>query len=167
MSISSSQDRYTFQRDCYVERKMKECTQPEQDILDHYFEIKRHGEDKFILPESRIDNLEYDLRTTDWILEKTRNSDQYAQSLYAALCNNDFMRTAVIPILKNKQWYCSWRYAGGIVADMRQSGDYIDWYCSGSWRDLEVVSEGMVTDEIRKDLKLLGWIVVSKNVILD
>mgnify|MGYP003705677079 CR=1 FL=1 len=29
---------------------------------------------------------------TDWILEKVRESDVYAQHLYAAMCNNEFQK---------------------------------------------------------------------------
>ena len=124
--------------------------------------------------------LEYDLLTTEWILHKVRASESYAQNLYAALCNNDFTKLEPWPILNGKTWSCSWRYAGGIIADMREQGDYVDWYCSGirdtqepseeewnSWTEeaqisytniySKYVSESVVTDEIRQDLLTLGW----------
>ena len=120
-------------------------------------------------PEWRKNNLEYDLRSTDWILDKVRASDVYAQNIYAALCNNDFQRNDVMPILKNETWSCSWRHAGGVVADMIGKGDYMDWYCSGgSGSAMSVenyihghVQEGAVTDEVLEDLFKLGWIVSS------
>jgi hypothetical protein len=62
---------------------------------------------------------------------------------------------------------CTWRSAGGIVADLQdKGGDYMDWYCSGIGDGLgngdtdgsqNFVSEGTVTDEIAADLALLGW----------
>ena len=130
--------------------------------------------------EWRKDNLEYDLLTTEWIIEKAKSDKVYAQHLYAAMCNNDFMRNDVWPILTEKKWSCSWRHAGGIIADMREEGSYIVWYCSGIV-DLDMdhfeiaseeqkkklleskahVSESVVTEEIRKDLFKLGWIVVE------
>jgi len=164
--ISSSPHRYTFQRDCYVEDKMKAGVDPDTGQLDYYQEIINRASTKFDSQESMENNLEYDLRTTDWILEKVRVSDSYAQSLYAALCNNDFIRSEIMPILKEQKWYCSWRSAGGIIADMRQEGDYIDWYCSGSWNE-DAVSEGIVTPEIKEDLKKMGWMVISYSMDKD
>lgn len=109
-------------------------------------------------------NLEYDLRSTDWICQKVQNSKAYGQNLYAALCNNEFLKLEVIPILKDDFWCCSWRYAGSILSDMVEKGDYMDWYCSGIGPvHINFAAEGTVTDEIRNDLKLLGWIVRPTN----
>jgi len=135
-------------------------------------------EDGILIP--KVDNLEYDLVTTEWIIEKVKADKVYAQHLYAAMCNNDFQRNDVWPILTGKTWSCSWRHAGAIIADIRGEGDYLDWYCSGivgedqeQWdilsedskkRILETrahVAESDVTDEIRKDLFKLDWIVVE------
>ena len=114
------------------------------------------------------DSLEYDLRKTKWICNKTKSTKTYAQNLYAALCNQAWQRNDVWHRLKDQQWSCSWRHAGGIVADMREEGDYMSWYCSGiqgepdeDWVDLGHVPEGTVTDEIRRDLFKLGWLQVE------
>lgn len=134
-------------------------------------QIKKSNYERENDPNWANNNLEYDLRTTDWILEKVRNSKIYAQNLYAALCNNDFQKKDIWQILTDKTWGCSWRRSGGIIADMRQEGDYIDWYCSGiaggnepdvynNGLDLKrngYVQEGEVTDEIADDLNKLGW----------
>ena len=130
-------------------------------------------------PKWQLNNLEYDLRTSEYIIEKCKDH-VYAQHLYASMCNNEFTKNDVWPLLKGETWGCSWRYAGGIIADIRQQGDYIDWYCSGIRGDkisddefnnlsenakteyLEMqayVSESVVTDEIRDDLFKLGWLV--------
>lgn len=177
MTISSSPERNTFQMEGYIRRCKEEGKEPSQDYLDMFLKTQRDSMSKFDDPESHVDNLEYDLRTNDWILEKVRNSEAYAQNLYAAMCNTDFIKNDVWPILTEKKWSCSWRYAGGIIADMRQEGDYIDWYCSGIKNILtdaelkeltkdqleryeitkQYVGEGNVTDEIRADLLKLGW----------
>ena len=97
-------------------------------------------------------NLDFDLMRSDSIIEKCKTKI-YAQHLYAALCNNTF--------IKNCHTYsCSWRMSGGIVADLRNCGEsYIDWYCSGISDHPELMSEGCVSDEIREDLLNLGWTI--------
>lgn len=98
-------------------------------------------------------NLENDLLSSTTILDKCRNSKVYSQNLYAALCNNRFF-------YGDNEWTCSWRYAGGIIADILQSGDYMDWYCSGVGSSINgYVRESDVTEEIRLDLIKLGWII--------
>lgn len=163
--ISRSPTRNTFHKEKYVERREREGKLPSPEYLEMFEKDAERYNARFDDPESRIDSMEYDLLTTDWILEKVRASKVYAQNLYAAMCNRDFQKNDVWPILKDQSWSCSWRYAGGIIADMRQEGDYIDWYCSGI-RDADspdngYVGEGHVTDEIRQDLLTLGWVVLD------
>ncbi len=76
--------------------------------------------------EWQQNNMEYDLRTSDFMLAKVRSSKSYSQNLYAAMCNRTFQKNEVWATLKNQTWSCSWRYAGGIIADMREQGDYIN-----------------------------------------
>ena len=110
-------------------------------------------------------NLEEDIRACAWMLKKVQVSETYAQNLYAAMCNNVFQRNEVWPRLKDEYWSCSWRSAGGIIAELRGQGDYMDWYCSGIFGVGEAdsfqgyVSESTVTDEIRQDLFAIGWMV--------
>jgi hypothetical protein len=123
-------------------------------------------------PAWQKDNLEWDLRTSVKIVAQVRDSERYAQNLYAAMCNREFQRNDTWPRLTDQVWSCSWRYAGGIVADMCGAGDYMDWYCSGIRNDryqddtdvaypAGFVAEGVVTDEIRADLFDLGWLVID------
>jgi len=160
--VSSSPERDTFQKQKYIERKAKLGEEPSADYLEMFETLTVNKKNRMRDPAWRVDNMEYDLRTTDWILDKVRNSDTYAQNLYAALCNNGFIKNDVWPILTEKEWGCSWRYAGGLVADLQdKGGDYMDWYCSGiGAKDgdyINHVGEGNVTDEIAADLALLGW----------
>ena len=126
-------------------------------------QLKREQEQD---PEWQKNNLEYDLRNTDWIIDNIKDNEVYAQNLYAALCNNQFLKNEVWPILKEEYWTCSWRHAGGIIADILNEGDYMDWYCSGAGGptgDMGVTGylpEGVVADYIEDDLKKLGWLVV-------
>lgn len=167
-NISASNDRHSFQKTRYLERKAQEGKTVDNDaetkaVAELFDSMMRGEQDNINDPKWAVNNLEYDLRTTDWILEKTRSSKVYAQNLYAAMCNRDFQKKAVLPILKEETWGCSWRYAGGIIAHMRQEGDYIDWYCSGIRDDYSngYVQESVVTDEIQEDLNKLGWIVLD------
>ena len=182
--ISSSPDRNTFQLENYVKRQEEAGKLPAPEYLDMFKTWREQAQANIVDPEWQKDNMEYDLRSTQWIIDKVKD-DVYAQNLYAAMCNNDFTKNDVIPILTEKRWSCSWRHAGGIVADMQGKGDYIDWYCSGI-RDAKIldddefraltkeqqehyiqgkkfVSESVVTDEIREDLLKLGWIVIDEE----
>ena len=104
-------------------------------------------------------NLLHDLMASKLILEKVKNDD-YAQNLYSAMCNMQWQKLEAFPILKEELWAVTWRTAGGIVADLRGEGDYLSWYCSGIGADESCtgyVQESVVTDEIREDLRKLGW----------
>jgi hypothetical protein len=101
-----------------------------------------------------------------WFVAKVRSSDTYAQNLYAAMCNMQWQKREVMPILTNEYWHCSWRSSGGLVAQLRGSGDYMDYYCSGIGDGLGngdstgtkgFVPESTVTEEIEQDLAQLGW----------
>lgn len=111
------------------------------------------------LSERLENDLEYVLLTTQWLVDKVKHDAKYAQSLYAALCNNEFQRLDVIPILKDITWGCTWRHAGAIIARMQGHGDYLDWYCSGS--EEGAVEEGRITHEVKQDLKHIKWIVLG------
>lgn len=101
-------------------------------------------------------SLEQDLRYSQTISEKCKTSEIYSQNLYAALCNNEFIKN-------DKTWSCSWRSAGGIIANLRERGDYIEWYCSGIASDVPYVAESVITDEVRKDIESLGWHIIEQN----
>lgn len=169
---SKSADRHTFQKEKYIERQTEKGEPISEAYLEFFNQIIRDSNHKFDDPATHKNNMEYDLLTTDWILEKVRGSKTYAQNLYAAMCNNDFQKREVWPILAEQTWSASWRYAGGIIADMREEGDYIDWYCSGIGDGLGngdsdgskgYVPEGVVTEEINTDLYNLGWLVVQNE----
>ena len=180
-NINSSKERYTFQLESYVKRKEEKGEEPSEDYMELFKSMKQQDEENLVDPEWQKDNMEYDLRSTTWICDKAKGDEVYAQNLYAAMCNREFTKNDVWPILTEKRWGCSWRHAGGIVADMLEAGDYIDWYCSGirntpsddeiknfneeqkqhHLKLLAYVPESVVTEEIRQDLLRLGWIVIE------
>ena len=186
MTVSKSPDRGTFSKSMYI-KKLDENPDDEAAIgmIDMYDEWQLEQVAIEQTEEWKQNNLEHDLRSTEWILEKARADEVYAQHEYAALCNNQFQQLKTWSILKDERWSCSWRHAGGIIADMLQTGDYIDWYCSGITGPTDIteeefnalddagkayhkqvksyVGEGFVTDEIKEDLHRLGWLVVPDN----
>ena len=184
--MNRSPDRGTFHIEAQLKRVEEGTTTAEEaeGMIDFYKSWEQRRRELEETDEWKIDNMEYDLRSTKWICDKAKASEAYAQNLYAAMCNNDFTKNDVIPILTEQRWSASWRSAGGIVANMVEKGDYIDWYCSGIRSDLsdeeyndltkeqqenylyiktKFVSESVVTDEIREDLLKLGWIVIQNS----
>lgn len=164
--MSTSPDRGSFSRGT-IEKLNSKRDEPRDDYLKMLDTMDEHRKTVEASQEWQENNMEYDLRTTDWILEKVRSSETYAQHLYAAMCNNDFQKRDVWPILSDQRWTCSWRSAGGIIAHMQEKGDYIDWYCSGirdrDGPDKGFVGEGYVTDEIKEDLLKLGWNILVND----
>ena len=165
--INSSPDRHTFQKEGYIKRCEEQGKLPNPDYVEMYKTWQEQDAANLVDLDWQQYNMEYDLRSTKWICDKVKASDSYAQNLYAAMCNMQFVKNEVWPLIKDQRWSASWRHAGGIVADMREQGDYIDWYCSGIGEglgngdkdgDKGYVPEGTVTDEIQEDLFKLGWI---------
>ena len=128
--VASSPERNTFQMENYIKRQEEQGLEPLEEYIEMFKTWRQQDNENIVNPEWQKNNMEYDLRSTEWILEKVRVGDSYAQNLYAAICNNNFQKLDVMPILKNQTWSASWRSAGGIIANMREQGDYIDWYVS-------------------------------------
>lgn len=123
-------------------------------------------------------DLAEELYQHEWFLKKVREDKRYAQNLYSAFCNMRWQKLELLPILKDNYWSCSWRSAGGIVAEIRGGNeDYMDYYCSGmggftafadedpedterAFRQKGYVPEGHVTEEVMHDLNKMGWLAV-------
>mgnify|MGYP000340760845 CR=1 FL=1 len=88
-----------------------------------------------------------------------------AREFYQSLCNVDWYPKnppltedeQIIKKLKGEHepsWSCSWRTAGGFIADIRNkhyntAEGYMDFYCSGE--------EGVVTDLVNNCFDRMGW----------
>lgn len=117
----------------------------------------------------KVFNLERDIRSTVWLVDKIRQTDIYAQNLYAALCNNKYQPKDVWGILTNITWDTTWRDAAIIISDIRETEDYQTWYGSGSgFKGTDFagfVEESYVTEEIENDINNIGWLLTSKRFI--
>lgn len=115
----------------------------------------------------KVFNLERDIRSADWLVNKVRREEIYAQNFYAALCNNSFVPKDVWGILSNITWDCTWRYAATLIAELREDDSYIDWYCSGTgFKGTDFtgfVEESFITEEVELDITSIGWIVPVKR----
>ena len=178
MRLATSPHRFGHEVDSFFKAKEKgEVYSADEikDFLDGFREKVERIKERESSESFRLNNLEYDLRTTGWLIEKVKKSNVYAQNLYAALCNN-----SVKKIGQKQSCLYSWRTAGGIVANMQEYGDYMGWYCSGIGSGQEIdftklnerekvffeeakyyVSEGHVTKEVRKDLGEINWMVLD------
>ena len=78
--------------------------------------------------------------------------DMLAYEVYAALCNTRWSQE------EKDRWYeSSWRYAGMVVARLRdRNEDYMNFYCGGIWND-DRPSEGEVSERVKKALATAGW----------
>lgn len=166
--VASSPDRHTFQKDGYIKRCEEQGKEPNPNYVQMYETFREQDEANIVDPEWQKNNMQYDLRSSKELCDKVKASDVYAQNLYAAMCNMTWQSREFWQELKGETWSCSWRSAGGIVADMREEGDYINWYCSGIGNDdagygldarpaTGYVPEGTVTEEVELDLNRLGW----------
>ena len=166
--VASSPERHTFQQEGYIKRCEEKGEEPNPNYVNMYKTWREQDEENLVDPKWQKNNMEYDLRASKELCDKVKASDAYAQNLYAAMCNMTWQSREFWQELKGETWSCSWRHSGGIIADMREQGDYIDWYCSGIGNDdtgygldarqaTGYVSEGHVTEEIELDLNRLGW----------
>ena len=81
-----------------------------------------------------------------YLLKDKLVDDEYATDMYNALCNMRWKNKST-----GEVYSCSWRYAGGLIAEIRNKGeDYMNFYCSGR--------EGNILEEIETDLNNFGWI---------
>jgi hypothetical protein len=150
---ATSPARYSFMWDLYKDKFAK--GEISEDTYSQMSNIWNNARIQDSVPSSDMPNLENELRSSKEISDKCKSSKVYSQNLYAALCNNEFKKG-------DKVWDCSWRYSGGIVANLREEGDYINWYCSGiGTQTPDYVGESVVTDEVRKDIESFGWTIIE------
>ena len=78
--------------------------------------------------------------------EKAKESSEFSTKLWSALANVNWEHE------DGSRYSCSFRYAGALVAEMREEEDgmaYMNWYCSGPYAS--------VSEEIAEALAKRGW----------
>ena len=125
--LNTSPEHGSFHIECEMKQVEEGKKTPEQaeEMIEFYKSWEERRKELEATDEWKKDNMEYDLRSAKWICDKAKIDEGYAQNIYAAICNNEFTKNDVWPILTDKRWGASWRGAGGIVANMIEKGDYI------------------------------------------
>jgi hypothetical protein len=81
---------------------------------------------------------------------KYLDSEEKKTQIYNALCNIVWYNPKQLV-----QYSCSWRYAGGLVANVEKSKDYLDYYCSDN--------EGEVESWIEEEFNKENWFPAKYN----
>ena len=88
------------------------------------------------------------IKKDEELLEKVKDID-FAKNLYSSLSNTIWYNNVTKDI-----YSCSWRFAGGLVAELRNNNeDYLDFYCSGG--------EGNYYSEVYKIFKKFGYQTIT------
>ena len=108
-------------------------------------------------------NLEVEMAKDAIVISYLEDRD-IAVEFYSALCNMRWKKMNILPVdqriieklkgIDSNIWSCSWRHAGGIVANIRNANynkkeDYMDFYCSGN--------EGYVSFLVEDCFERMGW----------
>lgn len=75
--------------------------------------------------------------------DKIKNDDEFCKELWSALANVEWIND------DSSIFSVGFRYAGALIADIRGSGSYMDWYCSGEYAN--------VSEHIENELNKIGW----------
>ena len=86
--------------------------------------------------------------------ERIKTDDKFCTELWSALANVEWIRLEDGEI----ESY-SFRAAGGLIAEIRGSGSYMDWYCCGPY--------AVVSEEIWRTLRKAGWHYINTPDICD
>lgn len=75
--------------------------------------------------------------------EQIKSDDEFCKELWSALTNIEWTNE------DGSNFSCTFRYAGALIADIRESGGYMDWYCSSEY--------AKVSEYIENKLNSFGW----------
>ena len=130
-------------------------------ITDSIKQFSENLKDKIKLPgindviDDLISNLEkpqpdtiefegFEKDLVDLFGDKIRNDDEFAKQIWSALTNITWTHE------NGTEFYnATFRTAGGLIADIRGTGNYMHWYCESP--------DGIVSNEIETAMKTKDW----------
>lgn len=111
------------------------------------FSVPRERKKDLILDDS----LEHAIKADPTFLARIKDVG-FARVVYAALCNREWITKA------GQRWSCTWRYAGGLVAEIRAEGeDYLDFYVGFGDDEWMPADASGLEAEFLAILGRLGW----------
>lgn len=75
--------------------------------------------------------------------ERIKQDSIFCKDIYSALTNLEWVQS------DGTVYGATFRYVGGLIADIREEGNYMDWYCCKG--------EGFASDEIQEAMSMKGW----------
>lgn len=91
--------------------------------------------------ESKLSNFQDDL--TNLFGDRMRSDEEFCKNIWSALAN------VIWRNIDGAEASYTFRAAGGLIAEIIDGGDYMDWYCCGP--------DSVVSEEIAKGLASCGW----------
>lgn len=103
---------------------------------------------KWIRDYNESDSFEEELSAV--FKEKMVACDDFCSDIWSSMANVIWVNPD-----RAEKYSTSFRGAGGVVSSIIGRGDYMDWYCSGSYEYVSI--------DIKKTLKQSGWIPYNYN----
>lgn len=101
-------------------------------------------------------------RDINKLQSKLQKDYNFAQEMYAALCNTRWVSITDLTLI----FSCTWRYSGELIANIRNKGeDYMEFYWAVSFPNQ--ITEGVITDRIKNELRELGWVPIPWGINLN
>lgn len=89
--------------------------------------------------------------------ERMKTDEELCRKIWSSLANVDWYYIGERPLLLEVSY--SFRAAGGMIANIIERGDYMDWYCSGP--------DGIINNEFRYAMRKAGYLADDVGMLCD